>query len=187
MEDIDRVTTWDGRKDGLPSPRVPLIYINLPRLERRNLGGDAVPVRAYCGHHWRMARGYPVRATTLVKPATAPFHAPSRSFKAGKGATPTAMTLSLNQCHSLLLAERSRDAGVIEAAVNDVLTSNSETNLLEIEMAFRDAGSPVYLIAKPELTVVIGMPAWRSALDRLGTTPRENRYALAGAVNSDQS
>ena len=38
------------------------------------------------------------------------------------------MTLSLNQCHSLLLAERSRDAGVIEAAVNDVLTSNSETN-----------------------------------------------------------
>ena len=99
----------------------------------------------------------------------------------------TAMTLSLNQCHSLLLAERSRDAGVIEAAVNDVLTSNSETNLLEIEMAFRDAGSPVYLIAKPELTVVIGMPAWRSALDRLGTTPRENRYALAGAVNSDQS
>ena len=53
---------WDGRKDGLPSPRVPLIYINLPRLERRNLGGDAVPVRAYCGHHWRMVRDYPARA-----------------------------------------------------------------------------------------------------------------------------
>jgi hypothetical protein len=39
-----------------------LIYINLPRLERRNLGGDAVPVRAYCGHHWRMVRDYPARA-----------------------------------------------------------------------------------------------------------------------------
>ena len=97
------------------------------------------------------------------------------------------MTLSLNQCHSLLLAEQSRDASVITAAITDVLAANSETNLLEIEMAFRDAGSPVYLIAKPELTVVIGMPAWRNALDRLGTTPRENRYALAGAVNSDQS
>jgi hypothetical protein len=41
-----------------------LIYINLQRLERHNLGGDAVPVRAYCGHHWRMARGCPVRAIT---------------------------------------------------------------------------------------------------------------------------
>ena len=142
------------------------------------------PIAAIIGG-WRAAARCAL--LRLVKPATVPFHALLRSFKARKGATLTAMTLSLNQCHSLLLAERSRDAGVIEAAVNDVLTSNSETNLLEIEMAFRDAGSPVYLIAKPELTVVIGMPAWRSALDRLGTTPRENRYALAGAVNSDQS
>jgi hypothetical protein len=38
----------------------------------------------------------------------------------------------------------------------------------------------VYLIAKPELTIVIGMPAWRSALDRLGMSSQENRYALAG-------
>ena len=90
------------------------------------------------------------------------------------------MTLSLNQCHFLLLAERSRDASVITAAVTDVLAANPETNLLEIEMAFRDAGSPVYLIAKPDLTIVIGMPAWRSALDRLGMTPQENRYELAG-------
>jgi hypothetical protein len=47
---------------------------------------------------------------------------------------------------------------------------------------FRDAGSPVYLIAKPELTIVFGMPAWRSALDRLGMSPLENRYALAGST-----
>jgi hypothetical protein len=41
-----------------------LIYINLPRLERRNFGSDAVPGRAYCGRHWRMVRGCPVRAIT---------------------------------------------------------------------------------------------------------------------------
>ena len=64
--------------------------------------------------------------------------------------------------------------------MTNVLAANPETNLLEIEMAFRDAGSPVYLVAKPELTIVIGMPAWRSALDRLGISPQENRYALAG-------
>jgi hypothetical protein len=45
---------------------------------------------------------------------------------------------------------------------------------------FRDAGSSVYLIAEPELTIVIGMTAWRSALDRLGMSPQESRYALAG-------
>jgi len=36
------------------------------------------------------------------------------------------------------------------------------------------------LVAKPKLTIVIGMPAWRSALDRLGMSPVENRYVLAG-------
>ena len=38
------------------------------------------------------------------------------------------------------------------------------------------------LIGKPELTIVIGMPAWRRALDRLGMSPQENRYALAGTT-----
>ncbi len=49
-----------------------------------------------------------------------------------------------------------------------MLVANSETNLLEIEEVFRDTSSSVYLIAEPELTIVIGMSAWRSALDRLG-------------------
>ena len=49
-------------------------------------------------------------------------------------------------------------------------------------MVFRDAGSPVYLIAKPTLTIVIGMPARRSALDRLGMSPQENRYALSATT-----
>jgi hypothetical protein len=38
------------------------------------------------------------------------------------------------------------------------------------------------VIAKPEPTIVFGMPAWRSALDRLGMSPLENRYALAGST-----
>jgi hypothetical protein len=54
--------------------------------------------------------------------------------------------------------------------------------LLDIEEAFRDAGSSVYLVTKPTLTIVMGMPAWRSALDRLGVSPLENRYALAGTT-----
>ena len=87
--------------------------------------------------------------------------------------------LDLRQVHRLLVAERSRDIGVITAAVNDVLATSPEVSPLDIEMVFRDAGSPVYLIGKPELAIVISMPAWRSALDRLGMSPQENRYALA--------
>jgi hypothetical protein len=51
---------------------------------------------------------------------------------------------------------------------------------LRFEEVFRDAGGSVYLIAEPELTIVTGTSAWRSALDRLGMSPRESRYALAG-------
>ena len=71
---------------------------------------------------------------------------------------------------------------MLTEAISAVLATNPETNLLDIEQVFRDAGSPVYLIAKPELTIVFGMPAWRSALDRLGMSPQENRYALTGTT-----
>ena len=90
------------------------------------------------------------------------------------------MPLVLDQAHALLIAERSRDATTITEAISAVLATNPETNLLEIDQVFRDAGSSVYLIAKPGLTIVFGLPAWRSALDRLGMSPQENRYALAG-------
>ena len=70
----------------------------------------------------------------------------------------------------------------ITEAVDAVLATSPEVSPLDIEMVFRDAGSPVYLIGKPELTIVIGMPARRSALDRLGMSPQENRYALAGTT-----
>jgi hypothetical protein len=96
------------------------------------------------------------------------------------------MPLALDQAHALLIAERSRDATKITEAISAVLAANSETNLLEIEEVFRDAGSSVYLIAEPELTIVIGMSAWRSALDRLGMSPQESRYALAAFTAADQ-
>ena len=89
------------------------------------------------------------------------------------------MPLSLDQAHALLLAERTRDVGVIMTAISTVLAANAETNLLEIEQVFRESGSPSYLVARPELTIAIGMPAWRGALDRLAMSPQENRYALA--------
>jgi hypothetical protein len=90
--------------------------------------------------------------------------------------------LDLAQVRTLLLAERSRDVAVITEAVDAVLATSPEVSPLDIEMVFRDAGSPVYLIGKPELTIVIGMPARRSALDRLGMSPQDNRYALAGTT-----
>jgi len=71
---------------------------------------------------------------------------------------------------------------LITEAIGAVLATSPEVSPLDIEMVFRDAGSPVYLIGKPELTIVIGMPARRSALDRLGMSPQDNRYALAGTT-----
>jgi hypothetical protein len=90
------------------------------------------------------------------------------------------MPLALDQVHALLIAERSRDVATITEAIEAVMAANPETTLLDVDQVFRDAGAPVYLIAKPELTIVIGMPAWRSALDRLGMSPEANRQALAG-------
>ena len=92
------------------------------------------------------------------------------------------MPIALDQAYALFIAQRSREATKITEAISAVLAANSETNLLEIEEVFRDAGSSVYLIAKPELTIAFEMPAWRSALDRLGMSPLENRYALAGST-----
>ena len=58
--------------------------------------------------------------------------------------------LDLAQVRTLLLAERSRDVAVITEAVDAVLATSPEVSPLDIEMVFRDAGSPIYLIAKPK-------------------------------------
>jgi hypothetical protein len=39
-----------------------------------------------------------------------------------------------------------------------------------------------HVIASPELTIVLGMRAWRAALGRAGVSPEENRAALAGTT-----
>ena len=89
------------------------------------------------------------------------------------------MALSLDQHHALLIAERSRDVDVITAIVAKVLAANPNATPLDIEMAFREGGSHVYLIAGSELSVAIGAPAWRAELDRAGLSPETNRIALA--------
>ena len=66
------------------------------------------------------------------------------------------MPLALDQAHALLIAELSRDAATIAEAISAVLAMSPETSLLEVEEVFRDAGSPVYLIAKPPAS---GSPA----------------------------
>jgi hypothetical protein len=89
------------------------------------------------------------------------------------------VALSLDQHHALLIAERSRDVDVITAIVAKVLAANPDATPLDIEMAFREGGSHVYLIAGSALSVVIGAPAWRAELDRAGLSPETNRIALA--------
>lgn len=91
------------------------------------------------------------------------------------------MALSLDQHHALLIAERSRDVAVISAIVADVLAANPDATPLDVELAFREGGSHIYLIAGSALSVVIGVPAWRAELGRAGLSPETNRMALAGA------
>ena len=51
------------------------------------------------------------------------------------------MLLALDQAHALLIAERSRVVTITEAI--EAVMAMRETNLLEVEEVFRDAGSPV--------------------------------------------
>ena len=89
------------------------------------------------------------------------------------------MALTADQRHALLLADRTRDVRQITSAVALVLASNPETDLLEIETAFRDAAAMAYLVATNEgFAVVIGMTAWRGALAEAGLDAGENRAAL---------
>ena len=79
----------------------------------------------------------------------------------------------------MLLADK---PDTVTAAVTEVLAANPDATLFDIEMAFRDAGARAYVIAGPELTIVLGMRAWRAALGRAGVSPEENRAALAGTT-----
>ena len=90
------------------------------------------------------------------------------------------MPLSDQHRHALLLADRTHDVGVVTTVVAEVLTANPETNLLEIEQAFRDGTAAAYLVATSDgFEVVLGMPASQAALSHAGVTVEQNWAALA--------
>ena len=92
------------------------------------------------------------------------------------------MPLSVQHRHALLLADRTHDVGVVSAVVAEVLTANPETNLLEIEQAFRDGAAAAYLVATSDgFEVVVGVMAMLTAVGKAGVTSVENRAALAAA------
>ena len=95
------------------------------------------------------------------------------------------MPLSVQHRHAVLLADRTHDVGVITTVVAEVLAENPETNLLEIEQAFRDSAAAAYLVATSDgFDVVIGLMAMLAAVGKSGITPAENRAALAAANTS---
>jgi hypothetical protein len=90
------------------------------------------------------------------------------------------MPLSDQHRHALLLADRTHDVGVVTTVVAAVLTANPDTNLLEIEQAFRDGAAGAYLVASSDgFEFVLGMMAMLRAVGKAGVTPAENRAALA--------
>jgi hypothetical protein len=92
------------------------------------------------------------------------------------------MPLSVQHRHALLLADRTHDVGVITTVVAEVLAENPETNLLEIEQAFRDSAAAAYLVATSDgFEVVVGVMAMLTAVGKAGVTSVENRAALAAA------
>ena len=95
------------------------------------------------------------------------------------------MPLSVQHRHAVLLADRTHDVGVITTVVAEVLAENPETNLLEIEQAFRDSAAAAYLVATSDgFEVVLGLMAMLAAVGKSGITPAENRAALAAANTS---
>jgi hypothetical protein len=74
-----------------------------------------------------------------------------------------AALISLQHRHAVLLADRTRDVGIITTVVTEVLEAHPETTPLDIEPALRDAGRQAYLVANNTTAgfeIVLGMPAW---------------------------
>ncbi|QHO71326.1 hypothetical protein ACH79_00415 [Bradyrhizobium sp. CCBAU 051011] len=90
------------------------------------------------------------------------------------------MPLSEQHRHAVLLAGRTRDVGVINTVVAEVLVASPGTNLFEIEQAFRENASPAYLVATTEgFVVVLSAMAMLVAVSKAGMTVEQNRAALA--------
>ena len=90
------------------------------------------------------------------------------------------MPLALDQVHRLLVADRTRDPATIRRAIADVMATNPDASLLDVELALRAGAAQAYLIASGAgLSIAFGFAAWRSALDRFGMTAEQNRVMLS--------
>jgi hypothetical protein len=92
------------------------------------------------------------------------------------------MPLSLQHRHAVLLADRTRDVRTVTTVVTEVLEANPDTSPLDIETALRTANGQAYLVANGTpagFQIVLGMPAWHSALPDAGLTVERNWAALA--------
>src|SRR4029077_5779250 len=99
------------------------------------------------------------------------------------------MPLSLQHRHAVLLADRTRDVRTITTVVTEVLAANPETTPLDIETALRAAAGQAYLVANSTTAgfeIVLGMPAWHSALADAGVTVEQNWAALSKVQSVDQ-
>ena len=88
--------------------------------------------------------------------------------------------ITAKQRHQLLLADQTRDATWITAAVEHLLATDPTVTLLDIELALRDGGAYSYLIAcqGKMVQVVFGMKDWLAALKAAGLSPDASRAAL---------
>ena len=90
--------------------------------------------------------------------------------------------ISASDRHMLLVADRTRDPAVVAAVVESVMADNPAVTLFDVETAFRDGAAHSYIIAGDPFEIVIGMPAWRAALDELGIEPQDNRATLKSTL-----
>jgi len=92
------------------------------------------------------------------------------------------MTLSLQHRYAVLLADRTRDVRTITTVVTEVLEADPDTSPLDIETALRTANGQAYLVGNRTMAgfqIVLGRPAWHSALADAGLTVEQSWAALA--------
>jgi hypothetical protein len=96
------------------------------------------------------------------------------------------MPLTADQRHALLLADRSRDVGQITVVIEHVFAANSDANLFDIELAFRDAACAAYVIAGPSKALHVvtgGLSAMLAALTAAERSSLENRASAGSLIN----
>jgi hypothetical protein len=97
------------------------------------------------------------------------------------------MPLTAHQRRQLLLADRTADGPWIRSVIESVLEANETANLLDVELAFRDAAAHTYVLAVDDgFEIVRGVLAWREVLRQAKMSPKQNRALLAGKILIDR-